>query len=52
MKRLFLFLFFALCSSLSAATQPNVLVIIADDLGHADIGVHLAGIHASFGRAA
>lgn len=38
MKRLFLF--FALCSSLSAATQPNVLVIIADDLGYADIGVH------------
>ena len=35
-----LFLFFALCSSLSAATQPNVLVIIADDLGYADIGVH------------
>jgi arylsulfatase A-like enzyme len=41
MKRLFLlFLLFALCSSLSAATQPNVLVIIADDLGYADIGVH------------
>ena len=38
MKRLFLL--FALCSSLSAATQPNVLVIIADDLGYADIGVH------------
>jgi arylsulfatase A-like enzyme len=35
-----LFLLFALCSSLSAATQPNVLVIIADDLGYADIGVH------------
>ena len=38
MKRLFFL--FALCSSLSAATQPNVLVIIADDLGYADIGVH------------
>lgn len=38
MKRLFLL--FALCPSLSAATQPNVLVIIADDLGYADIGVH------------
>ena len=38
MKRLFLL--FAICSSLSAATQPNVLVIIADDLGYADIGVH------------
>lgn len=38
MKRLFLL--FTLCSSLSAATQPNVLVIIADDLGYADIGVH------------
>ena len=38
MKRLFLL--FALCSSLSAATKPNVLVIIADDLGYADIGVH------------
>ncbi len=38
MKRLFLL--FALCSSLSAAAQPNVLVIIADDLGYADIGVH------------
>ena len=38
MKRFFLL--FALCSSLSAATQPNVLVIIADDLGYADIGVH------------
>ena len=35
-----LFFLFALCSSLSAATQPNVLVIIADDLGYADIGVH------------
>lgn len=38
MKRLSLL--FTLCSSLSAATQPNVLVIIADDLGYADIGVH------------
>jgi arylsulfatase A-like enzyme len=38
MKHL-LFLF-AVCSSLSATTQPNVLVIIADDLGYADIGVH------------
>ncbi len=37
MKRLLLF--FALCPSLYAA-QPNVLVIIADDLGYADIGVH------------
>lgn len=37
MKRLFLL--FALCPSLLAA-QPNVLVIIADDLGYADIGVH------------
>jgi arylsulfatase A-like enzyme len=37
MKRLFLL--FALCPSLFAA-QPNVLVIIADDLGYADIGVH------------
>ena len=33
------FLLFALCPSLFAA-QPNVLVIIADDLGYADIGVH------------
>lgn len=38
MKRLFLL--FALCPSLFAAPQPNVLVIIADDLGYADIGVH------------
>jgi len=38
MKRLFLLL--ALCPSLFAAAQPNVLVIIADDLGYADIGVH------------
>ena len=38
MKRLFLH--FALCTSLSAAATPNVLVIIADDLGYADIGVH------------
>ena len=38
MKRLFYL--FALCSSISAAPQPNVLVIIADDLGYADIGVH------------
>ena len=37
MKRFFLL--FALCPSLFAA-QPNVLVIIADDLGYADIGVH------------
>lgn len=26
----------ALCSSLPAASQPNVLVVIADDLGDAD----------------
>jgi arylsulfatase A-like enzyme len=38
MKRLFYL--FALCSSISAAPQPNVLVIIADDLGYEDIGVH------------
>jgi len=31
--------FTLLCCSLFA-TQPNVLVIIADDLGYADIGVH------------
>lgn len=37
MKRFLLLL--ALCPSLFAA-QPNVLVIIADDLGYADIGVH------------
>jgi arylsulfatase A-like enzyme len=37
MKRFLLL--FALCPSLFAA-QPNVLVIIADDLGYADIGVH------------
>jgi arylsulfatase A-like enzyme len=35
-----LFPLFVLCSSLSSASQPNVLVIIADDLGYADIGVH------------
>lgn len=38
MKRLLLSLL--LGSSLSAATPPNVLVIVADDLGYADIGVH------------
>jgi arylsulfatase A-like enzyme len=38
MKRLYIL--FALCSSLAAAAQPNVLVIIADDLGYADIGAH------------
>lgn len=25
---------------LAAAAQPNILVIVADDLGYADIGVH------------
>ena len=35
----FLFSFLLLTSALFAA-QPNVLVIIADDLGYADIGVH------------
>ena len=38
MKRLALLLL-ALCPSLMAAS-PNVLIIFADDLGYADIGVH------------
>lgn len=33
-------IFCALCGFASAAEQPNILVIVADDLGYADIGVH------------
>jgi len=29
-----------LCPALTALAQPNVLVIVADDLGYADIGAH------------
>jgi arylsulfatase A-like enzyme len=31
-------LLFALCSSLYAADKPNIVVIVADDLGYADVG--------------
>lgn len=42
MKRLsIIFCFVGLCgTSTSAADKPNILVIVADDLGYADIGVH------------
>src|SRR5687768_16468545 len=42
MNRCLAFLFiFSLCgSSAFAADRPNILVIVADDLGYADIGVH------------
>ena len=33
-----LVLLFALCSSLLAADKPNIVVIVADDLGYADVG--------------
>jgi hypothetical protein len=39
MKRLALFLILS-SASLFAAEKPNILVIVADDLGYADIGVH------------
>jgi arylsulfatase A-like enzyme len=35
-----LLLAFASASGTAAAARPNVLVIVADDLGYADIGVH------------
>ena len=35
-----LLLFFAICSPFYASEKPNILVIVADDLGYADIGVH------------
>lgn len=42
MKKLLLFAFLsALCGHLSAAqTKPNILLIVADDLGWADVGWH------------
>lgn len=39
MKHLFLCLF-ALCSSLYAASPPNVVLILADDLGYGDLGCY------------
>ena len=41
--RIFCTIFFVVClccNSASAADKPNILVIVADDLGYADIGVH------------
>lgn len=45
MPRLFSLLVFGLCTSAvfsapAAPKQPNILVIVADDLGYADLGIH------------
>jgi len=42
MKRL-LFLLFSFVASASAADQPNVIVILADDLGYGDVGCNNPG---------
>jgi arylsulfatase A-like enzyme len=43
MKRFLLPIFLVCCSSLQAA-QPNIVFILADDLGYADAGYHGGGI--------
>ncbi len=40
MKKLSVFLLFALCSPLIAATKPNILLVMVDDMGFSDLGCY------------
>lgn len=40
MKLLSLFLGFVVCASVSSAQRPNIIIILSDDHGYTDLGIH------------